>query len=235
MHIRAASEARNTTIANIVRQDIALERLAGLRGLPSLRGEPLHPLARRHHPAGGHAIDADARLSDLAGEGAREADHRRFRGGVGDQACRALHPGGRAEVDDRPAADLRHLRNDRLADEHHGPQVHREAIVPVRGGDVRERVSFVVTGIVDENRCGSDPRAQVGDGGAGRLDVAQVRGREGDAASLRGQAPGQRLAGLPRDVDEPDPHALRAQGFHHGPPDTLGPAGDEGRAARESG
>ena len=234
-HPRCVGGQEHHHRGDIVRQDLALEGLAGLRGLPSLRGEPLRALARRHHPSGRHAIDADARLAELPREGAGEADHRRFRGGVGDQARRALHPGGRAEVDDRPAADRRHLRNDGLADEHHVAQVHRETIVPIRDGHVREGVSFVVAGIVDEDRSGTEPRAQVGDRRAGRLDIAQVRGREGDAASLRRQAPGQRLAGFPRDVDEPDPHALRAQGFHHGPPDAVGAAGDEGRAAREIG
>ena len=75
-------------------------------------------------------------------------------GDIGEQSAIADHPGDRAEIDDRAAAGIAHLRPHRLGGEELVAQIDRHALVPIVERDVLDAMAVVIAGIVDQHPDG---------------------------------------------------------------------------------
>src|SRR5690606_29526103 len=186
-----------------------------------LVGRSIPPrLSRSRDAARDDRRHADVVAPELAREAAGQALDPGLSGLVSDQVAQPEVPGDRAEVEYHATARGLHRRHHGLAHEEQVAEVGRDALVPVLGRDVLDRVAVVVGGVVDQH---VDP-AKRGDRRLGRdlerREVAQVAGDE-----ARGAEPGgQRFAGRFVDVEEGDFRALADEGLDQ-------PRADPGRAA----
>src|SRR6185437_9656094 len=106
---------------DVVRPNEAFEILVGENDLLLLRRDPEAQLALGHDATGAQRIHADAVHAEVARQTAGEPVDGGLGGGIDGQVRSADTPADRAEVDDRAAAELAHLRGDRLGREEHGP------------------------------------------------------------------------------------------------------------------
>src|SRR4029450_11659319 len=111
---------------------------------------------------------------------------------------------------------------DRLGGEELMPQVDREPVVPVLGGDGVEGMALVVGRVVDQDPDRAEPSAHLGDGAAKRRDVPEIARQEKGALSARGadrvpEMPGSRLI----DVEVRHPRSLGAEVLHDGGADAA--------------
>src|SRR6185369_5858103 len=99
------------------------------------------------------------------------------------------------------AARLLHLRIGRLGGEKLMAKIDRDAVIPIGGRDVREMVTVVVAGVVDEDPDGPELAPDARHGvlqGRNVLEVAVNEERRRIASA--GDAPRQRRGGVARDV-----------------------------------
>jgi len=83
-------------------------------------------------------------------------------------------PADRTKVDDGAATRTPHSRNNRLRREELVSQVHRNAVVPIFGGNIVNAVAVVIGSVVDQNvDCALFP-FNISNRLPDRVDVAQV-------------------------------------------------------------
>ena len=108
-------------------------------------------------PLGAIAMTRMDLRAESAGEAVREADRAGLGRRIGDEVGAAEHPGDRGAVDDSAAAELAHVRTDRLRRKELVAEVHVQRLVPVCGRHLVENVPVVLGGIIDQDRHRSDP------------------------------------------------------------------------------
>ena len=109
------------------------------------------------------------------GEAAREADHRRLRGGVHRHVAALGAVGIRTEVDDRSAAHLLHAGHHGLDREERRALVHRDARVVVLRRHVHEVMAVVVGHVINEYVEVAQRAGRVADGRLQRRDIGDIR------------------------------------------------------------
>jgi hypothetical protein len=146
------------------------------------------------------------------------------------------HPARRTEVDDRAAARRSHVGGHRLGGEELVLEVDRDAGVPARGCGVLDLVALVVGRVVQQRGDRPEARAHGGDRLLERRRVGDVGAQEQRRGGRTRREPlHQRLARRDVEVDEADASALRDELFYERRADAAGSAGDEHRAASQTG
>ena len=110
-------------------------------------------------------VDADAELSQLARERAREPHHAALGGGVVDVVRDAFEEGARGDVDDRAPALRLHRREHGARAEEEPAQVDRHHPVPLLDGNLHERPALqraVEGGVVHQHVDAAEPRERRG-------------------------------------------------------------------------
>ena len=138
-----------------------------------------------------------------------------------------MHPGGRGEIDDRPAAKLAHRAARDLRGEELVLEVERHRAVPILFAHFVRLLALVVGGVVDEH--GDRPHALANllhrrfeRGDVGEVAVKKQRRGVG-GADFRDELLGR----LDGDIDKGDIGLLLGEGLDHRRADARPAAGDE--------
>src|SRR5262249_5775072 len=128
-----------------------------------------------------------------------------------------------------------HVRIDRLRGEELVPQVDREPVVPILGGDRVEGMALVVGRVVDQDPDRPEPPARLGDGVPERRDVPEIARQEEPALPPRGadrvpEALCRRLI----DVEERHARSLGREVLDDGGADAAGAARDQDDAVAQA-
>ena len=124
---------------------------------------------------GHQGVDANAVLAQLAGQAARHAADGSFAAGVADQIGPPPHPADASHVDDR-AGQLGafELARHGLGGEHLVAQIQIQAVVPILGRELIERMAVVAARVVDQHLNGPQLCAHALQHGLQRRDVAHI-------------------------------------------------------------
>ncbi len=146
-----------------------------------------------------------------------------------------MHPGGRGEIDDRPAAKFAHGAARDLGGEELVLEVERHRAVPILFAHFVRRLALVVGGVVDEH--GDRPHALANllhrrfeRGDVGEVALKKQRRRVG-GADLGDEVLGR----FDGDVDKSHIGLLLGEGLDHRGADARAAAGDEDDLVDERG
>ena len=106
-------------------------------------------------------------------------------------------------------------------------QIQCQTVIPTLGREFLERMSLIVTSVVDQDADGSDYNRDFGQYGLICLDIADIAMPLMWSVSARTQARHQRTAGSLIDIAERNLGTLRRKMFNQRCADARGTAGNE--------
>ena len=161
----------------------------------------------------------------------------RLGGDIGRAVAVADHPGDRAEIDDRAAAGIAHLRPHRLGGEELVAQVDRHAVVPIFDGVTSSSAwRSSLPALLTSTRIGPmrlAPPSRSPPAGAAMSRRSQGM-NSGAGRPCARDALDQRLATAPRRYRRRRPGALRAEMLDQALADAAAAAGDEDAAVLQA-
>src|SRR5258706_1403466 len=232
---RRVRSQEKSHVRNVAGKHTGLQTLAGHNFLLEFRRIPQFDLSFGPDGAGRKRVYPYAEGAKFARQhsgqpGDGGLDHVVYREG------RVLEPPNNgAKIRDCASADSLHLWHDGLRREKHVPQVYRDAVIPIRRGDLVQFVTVIVPGIIDEHSNVPQLDADFFDSGLQRGNVAEVAGDKEWRLSrlflnLSDQCPARSL----RDIYETHAGPLRRERAREGRTDAASSAGDEDRFVSEA-
>src|SRR5882724_6699093 len=222
-------------VRDVAGKNTRLQTLAGHYFLLELRRIPQLDLPLGPYSPGRKRVDPYAERPKFSREHSGQPCDRSL-GHVVYREARVLEPPNNGtKIDNCASAEPLHLWRDGLRREKHVPQIHRDAVIPIRRRDLVQVVTVVVPGIINEHTNVPQLRADFFNSGLQRGDVAEVAGNEEWSRSrLFLNFGDQRPARFVRNVHETHACRLRRERSGEGCADTASSTGDEDRFVGEA-